>query len=155
MASQTSLRISKLEERHIAEIHEIERQSQSSPWAEQSFRNEIGHELGLFIVAEDSNGVVGFAVAWIVVDELHIINIGVLPERRRNGVGRKLILELLLQSKDRGALCATLEVRASNEPAIKLYESFGFKNVGVRKCYYPDNKEDAVVMWLYEFDEDL
>lgn len=154
MADLKTLRLSPLEERHIPGIHAIETKSQTSPWAEQSFRNELGHENGLVVVAEDKSGVIGFAVAWVVVDEAHIINIGVDPERRRQGIGRKLILELLLQAKDRGATCATLEVRCSNEAAIALYESFGFQRIGLRKRYYPDNKEDAVVMWLYEFSEE-
>ena len=132
---------------------EIERASQSSPWAEQSFRNEIDHDLGVFTIAEDSSGVVGFAAAWLVIDELHIINVGVSPERRKEGIGKRMITELIMQSQDRGATCATLEVRASNEPAIRLYESLGFVNAGTRKNYYPDNKENAVVMWLYSFDE--
>lgn len=148
-----TIRLSPLEERHLAQIHEIEKGSQSSPWAEQSFRNELGHERGVFVVAEDNDGVIGYAVAWIIVDELHIINIAVEPERRKEGIGKRMITEMILQSQERGATCATLEVRASNEAAIKLYESFGFVNAGVRKRYYPDNKEDAVVMWLYNFDE--
>lgn len=148
-----TVRLSPLEERHFSEIVAVERASQSSPWAEASFRNELGHDRGVFVVAEDPSGVIGYVVAWIIVDELHIINIAVHPDRRREGIARKLIQEAILQSQDRGATCATLEVRASNEAAIRLYESFGFVQAGLRKKYYPDNKEDAVVMWLYSFAE--
>lgn len=142
-----------MEERHVEEILIIENASQSSPWSRQSFLNEIGRENGSFLVAEDKGRVLGFAGMWQVVDEAHIITVAVDPNRRRSGIGRKLIIELLLRARADGASCSTLEVRANNEVAIKLYESLGFKSVGIRKRYYPDNREDAVVMWLYELED--
>lgn len=147
-----NLRISRMEERHIPHILNIERASQSSPWSETSFRNEINHKNGIFLVAEDRDGVQGFAGLWVVVDEAHVITIAINPERRKEGIGRKLMIELLLHAIDRGATCSTLEVRAGNQPAIKLYEDLGFVRAGLRKKYYPDNKEDAVVMWLYDLE---
>lgn len=149
----TTVRLSSLEERHLAGIQEVERASQSSPWSEQSFRNEVNNPQSVNTVAEDSSGVIGYAVAWVIVDELHIINIAVRPDSRRQGIAAKMMREVVAQAQERGAVCATLEVRASNESAIKLYESFGFVRAGLRKNYYPDNKEDAVVMWLYKLDE--
>lgn len=146
----SGLRLSPLEERHLPQILEIEKVSQSSPWSEGSFRAEIGHEIGIFVVAEGSDGVVGYGSAWLTVDEIHIITIAVSPDHRRQGVGEKIIREMVMQGVDRGGTCATLEVRAGNEAALGLYESLGFERAGLRKGYYPDNKEDAVVMWLYD-----
>ena len=92
--------------------------------------------------------VVGYAGAWIVADECHVTTIAVAPELRKQGLGRKLMVELLTRSREKGATCSTLEVRASNTPAIKMYEGLGFVSAGVRKAYYPNNREDAVIMWL-------
>jgi ribosomal-protein-alanine N-acetyltransferase len=148
-----SLRIAPLEERHLARVVAIELDSQSCPWSEQSFRNEITHQNGVFIVGFAGQELVGFAGQWIVVDEAHIITVAIDQAHRRQGFGQKLIADLLLRAKDLGATCATLEVRAGNEPAIKMYEKFGFTSTGKRKNYYPDNKEDAVIMWLYQLQE--
>jgi len=105
------------------------------------------------LVAIANGVVVGFAGIWLIIDEAHIINVAVLPEYRRNGIAKKLMVELLVRAKEKGAVCSTLEVRAGNEPAIKLYEGFGYVTVGRRKAYYHDNKEDALVMWLHGLDE--
>jgi ribosomal-protein-alanine N-acetyltransferase len=101
-------------------------------------------------VAIADGKVVGFAGLWMVVDEAHITTVAVDPQFRRNGIGRKLTKEVLARGKERSATCATLEVRASNESAIRLYEELGFIQSARRKGYYPDNKEDAIVMWKHE-----
>lgn len=145
-----NLRISPLEERHIKTVTAIEKASQSCPWSEQSFRNELNQDHGIFIVGELGTDIIGFAGEWIVVDEAHIITVAIADEYRRQGYAEKLITELLLRAVSQGATCATLEVRAGNSAAIALYEKLGFVDTGRRKNYYPDNKEDAVIMWLYE-----
>ncbi|MBS1709161.1 MAG: ribosomal protein S18-alanine N-acetyltransferase [Armatimonadetes bacterium] len=142
-----------LAERHIAAVLEIEKASNSAPWSERSFRNELTHPDGIFLVTEGSGRVVGFAAGWVLADELHIINVAVDPQCRRQGLGRKMLVELLLHAQEKGVTCATLEVRAGNAAAIALYEDLGFHSCGVRKKYYPDNREDAVVMWLHELAE--
>lgn len=147
-----SLRLARLEERHIPKILEIEAVSQSAPWSEDSFRRELAKEGGVFLVAEDGTGVQGYVGAWLIADELHIITVAVRPESRREGIGRKLVVECLLHGQEMGAKCATLEVRVSNDAAIKLYESLGFQDFGRRKGYYTDNKEDAEIMWLYDLE---
>lgn len=146
------MRIGDLAEQHIPEILEIEKASNGSPWTERAFRNELGHQHGIFLVAHIEGKVAGYACAWILADEAHVTNIAVHPEHRRQGLGRKLILELLLRAQERGAICATLEVRAGNEAAIAMYEGLGFESCGRRKGYYPDNREDAIVMWLFNLD---
>ncbi|MFM9873624.1 MAG: ribosomal protein S18-alanine N-acetyltransferase [Fimbriimonadaceae bacterium] len=144
-----SLRIAPLEERHIARVVEIEKASQSCPWSEQSFRNELSQDHGIFIIGELGTDLIGFAGEWIMIDEAHIITVAIAESYRRQGYAEKLITELLLRAVSKGATCATLEVRASNQAAIELYEKMGFASTGKRKNYYPDNKEDAVIMWLY------
>lgn len=144
------VRFEPISEHLIARILEIEKKSQTSPWSEQSFRNELGHAHGVFIVAFVGQEVRGFAGEWILADEAHITTIAVDPDHRKQGLGRQLMEELLSRAVERGAVCSTLEVRAGNEEAIKLYESLGYIRAGLRKGYYPDNKEDAVVMWLHD-----
>ena len=139
---------------HIEPILEIEKESNGSPWSSRSFEKEIGHETSEFLVAVKGREVVGYAGAWIVVDECHVTTIAVAPEYRRQGLGIQMMDEILARSKERGVLCAVLEVRADNEAAIKMYEKLGFTISGKRKAYYPDNKEDAVVMWLNDLDGD-
>lgn len=137
-----------LAEEHIEQILEIEADSNGSPWSRKSFEQEIAHGPSQFIVAKSAGAVVGYAGAWIVADECHITTIAVSPSVRRQGLGRKLMTELLLRCREKGALCATLEVRAGNIAAIKMYEDLGFVSAGLRKAYYPNNREDAVIMWL-------
>lgn len=144
-----SLALVNLSERHLPEILAIERASQTAPWSEESFRKELTHPISIFLVAEDKAGVAGYGCAWVVVDEAHIVTVAISPERRRGGIGRQIVQRLMAEAQSRGATCATLEVRATNEAALRLYESMGFVRSGIRKHYYPDNGEDAVVMWLY------
>ena len=147
-----SLRFEPFQESHLPQILAIEKESNSAPWSERSFRNELEHAYGIFIVAILNSKVVGYGGIWLVVDEAHVTNIAIDPEQRRQGIGKRLMVELLEAAKAAGMACSTLEVRASNEAAIKLYEQLGFVNAATRKGYYPDNKEDAVVMWLYNLD---
>lgn len=137
---------------HIEPILEIEKESNGSPWSFRSFEKEIDHGPSEFLVATIGGEVVGYAGAWIVADECHVTTIAVSPVHRRQGLGKKMMDEILARSKERGVLCATLEVRADNEAAIKMYEKLGFVISGKRKAYYPDNKEDAVIMWLNDLE---
>ena len=141
-----------LAKEHIAPILKIEAESNASPWSERSFEQEIGHGPSEFIVAKSQGEIVGYAGGWIVADECHVTTIAVVPSMRRRGIGRSLMIDLLERSRQRGALCATLEVRASNIAAIRLYEGLGFVSAGLRKAYYPNNREDAVIMWLHGLD---
>ncbi|MFW5698171.1 MAG: ribosomal protein S18-alanine N-acetyltransferase [Fimbriimonadaceae bacterium] len=142
------LRIEELSKADIDQIVEIERKSHGSPWSRTSFENEMEHRHGIFLVAKDEGEIVGYGGLWLIVDEAHVINVVTHPDKRRAGTGQRLMEELLLRAKEEGAVCSTLEVRAGNEPAIKLYEKLGYVTGGRRKHYYPDNHEDALVMWL-------
>lgn len=97
--------------------------------------------------------VVGYGGIWLVIDEAHVTTIAVVPAHQRQGIARQLMTELLIRARKAGMKCSTLEARAGNEPAISLYEKLGFSITGRRKGYYPDNKEDAVVMWLHDLAE--
>ncbi len=147
-----SLRFVPLAEEHLDRVLAIEAASETAPWSRKAFENELDHEFGIFLVALAGGEIIGFGGVWIVVDEAHIVTIAVDPEHRRQGVGRRILAELLRCAKERGAVCSTLEVRAGNDAALGLYEGVGYARAGKRKGYYPDNKEDAVVMWLHDLD---
>ena len=88
----------------------------------------------------------------VILDEAHITNVAVLPEYRKQGIGEKMMREILRIAKEHGAVAMTLEVRPSNAPALALYHKFGFVSEGIRKQYYEDNGEDAIIMWLRNID---
>ncbi|MBI1757184.1 MAG: ribosomal protein S18-alanine N-acetyltransferase [Fimbriimonas ginsengisoli] len=146
------LRLESFNVGHLPAILAIEKRTNAAPWSERAFRNELGNPNGIFLVALLGNRLVGYGGVWLVIDEAHVTTVSVSPEHRRQGIAARLVIELLAMARARGALCSTLEVRAGNEAAIALYERFGFKTVARRKAYYPDNKEDALVMWLHEMD---
>jgi ribosomal-protein-alanine N-acetyltransferase len=146
----TTLRFDPLQESHIPAILAIEGRTNTAPWSERSFRNELDHKRGIFVVAILQGEVVGYGGVWMVIDEAHITTVAVAEEHQRQGIGEKLMVHLLKLAKEQGMLCSTLEVRAGNEPAIKLYEKLGYVISARRKGYYPDNREDAIVMWLYD-----
>ncbi len=145
-----TLRFEPLTEAHVAPILAIEGRTNTAPWSERSFRNELEHAHGVFLVAILDGEVVGYGGTWLVIDEAHITTVAVAAEHQRKGIGRRLMVELLQRAKEHGMLCSSLEVRASNEPAIKLYEQLGYTVTTRRKGYYPDNREDALVMWLHD-----
>jgi len=148
----TTLRFETLRESHIPAILEIEKTTNTAPWSERSFKNELDHAYGVFLVGILMGEVVAYGGVWMVIDEAHVTTIAVAEAQRRQGIGQRLMIELLEKAKAAGMVCSTLECRASNESAIKMYEKFGYSITATRKGYYPDNKEDAVVMWLYNLD---
>lgn len=118
-----------------------------TPWPRECFEREVdGGSEGLSWVALSGGVVTGYIVSWVVADELHIGNVAVALRLRRSGTGTELVRRSLAVAVERGVEFATLEVRASNAGAIRLYERFGFRPVAMMKSYYPDNGEDAVVM---------
>lgn len=148
-----TLRFERLHEAHIPAILQIESQANGAPWSERSFRNELDHSHGVFLVAILDGSVVGYGGCWLVIDEAHITTVAVAEEHRRKGIGRRLMLEILELAKEKGMLASSLEVRAGNEAAITMYERLGYLAVSRRKGYYPDNREDAIVMWLHDLDQ--
>ncbi len=124
----------------------IEAATFPTPWSRDAFVSEMRHVAARYLVAELDGQVIGFAGAWIILDESHITNIAVLADYRGQGIGRKLTEGLLQYLSNLGAAYATLEVRRSNLIAQHLYQSLGFVALGVRKRYYEDNREDALIM---------
>lgn len=146
-----NLIIRQAEVRDIKPMAEMDILCFSAPWSEESFRKEIEeNRLAFYIVAEISGRMVGYAGLWSIVDEGHITNVAVHPDFRRKGIGEALITVLLNHTLENGILSHTLEVRASNDPAISLYMKFGFEPAGLRKNYYEDTGEDAIIMWRTE-----
>ena len=128
-------------------VHAIELESFSTPWPANAYRQELEtNRLAHYLVARWADEVVGFAGIWLLVDEAHITTFATRRDWRRRGVGERLLLALLDLSRSRGAHEATLEVRPTNIPARRLYEKYGFREVGLRPRYYTDNNEDALIM---------
>lgn len=130
--------------RDVDGVHAIERATFAKPWKREDFVKEMTmNACARYLVAEEAGEIVGFAGAWIVLDEAHITNIAVAEAFRGRGIGRKLTEALLQYAANLGVCYTTLEVRRSNQRAQSLYQSLGFERVGVRKRYYEDNGEDA------------
>jgi ribosomal-protein-alanine N-acetyltransferase len=126
----------------------IEKASFPSPWSRTLFEEEIGRDFSDVIVAvEDPEGAVaGYAVCWTVGEDSHLLNIAVRPDARNRGIGRSLLRECIRRGAHAGGCRIYLEVRLGNEPALSLYRREGFRFVGVRKRYYVDTGEDAIVL---------
>ena len=139
----------KLELRDLGAIERVERESYPTPWSRSMFAGELAKPSSLSVGAFDaeSGELVGYLVISRYVDAWHVMNLAVTESYRRRGVARTLLdhlFELTAADERRGY---TLEVRVSNEGAIKLYEAMGFVARGVRRGYYTDNREDALIMW--------
>lgn len=134
-------------------VFDIEQSSFSLPWTKEAFHYEMmENRHAYYVLAETEDGIVGFCGLWIVMDECHVTNIAIRPEQRGKKLGEKLMVAAMETAKANGAKAMTLEARVSNTIARNLYEKLGFKNGGIRKNYYSDNFEDAIVMWV-NFDE--
>jgi ribosomal-protein-alanine N-acetyltransferase len=141
--------------RDLDGLLEVDRLSFTNPWTRDMFEWELNNSdvSHLYVIRSDEGRVVGYCACWLIFDELHINNVAVRPEMRRRGVARKLLTTVLREMKALGATRATLEVRASNEPAQRLYASFGFTPSGVRPRYYRNPDEDAVILWKTSLDD--
>lgn len=135
--------------REIEDVLAIEAASFTNPWTREMHEHDLAMtDLSRLFIARDRQGrAIGFCSFWIVVDELHINNLAVLPEYRRLGVASRIIDSVMRDAHRRGARRATLEVRRSNEPAIRLYTRWGFLAAGVRPGYYTNPDEDALILW--------
>ncbi len=131
---------------HVTQIAELERLCFSDPWSENSIASELLNPLSLWLVALDGDTVAGYIGSQTVLDESDMMNVAVHPQYRRQGIAQALVQELALRLKEKGSRWLTLEVRASNEPAKSLYEKLGFTQVGCRKNYYRNPREDALIL---------
>ena len=138
--------IRRMVEADIDAVAAIEAATFPTPWSRDAFASEMRNVAARYLVAETDGRVIGFAGAWVILDESHVTNIAVLEAYRGRGIGRLLTAGLLQYLANLGAAYVTLEVRRSNAVAQSLYESLGFVRLGVRKRYYEDNGEDALIM---------
>jgi ribosomal-protein-alanine N-acetyltransferase len=128
-------------------VYDLERDLFSMPWSKTSFLFEVNDtRTSCPITALEDGRVVGYAVGWFVADELHIGNVAVAPAKQGTGMGKILVEYLLKEAAARSITYATLEVRVSNVRALSLYRKYGFRGIAIRKRYYADNGEDAMVM---------
>lgn len=145
-----NLVIDLMKEEDIDDILYISSLSFSIPWSKDSYLQELTNPIAKYMVARIDNKVIGFVGTWIILDEAHITNIAIHPKYRKQGIASKLLEEFLEYCKNQGCIAYTLEVRSGNKAAQSLYEKHNFKEAGIRKGYYEDNKEDAIIMWLKE-----
>jgi [ribosomal protein S18]-alanine N-acetyltransferase len=143
------LTIRKMELKDISEVMAVELASFATPWQEEIFSQEITkNQHAHYYVLEINGKIIGYAGMWIVLDDAQITNIAILPGYRGNKLGEKLFRFVLQRAISMGITRLSLEVRTSNIVAQKLYRKFGLVPGGIRKNYYTDNNEDAIVMWV-------
>ncbi len=128
-------------------VYKVEEDCFADPWSKDSIRKELKNDLARYLVAEVDNKIVGYIGIWFVVDEGHITNVAVHSNYRGKKIGDKLVSEMVELCKENDLVAMTLEVRTSNTVAQNLYRKYGFRMAGIRKEYYSDNKEDAIIMW--------
>ena len=144
-----TLSIQRMQEEDLDQIMELEHRCFTLPWTREAFYNELFHnQFAAYFVLKEDEKIIGYCGTWIVIDEAHITNIAVLPEYRGRGLGEKLLSSMMEYCKGKGIERMTLEVRVSNTPAQSLYKKLGFQEGAIRKNYYSDNQEDAIVMWV-------
>jgi ribosomal-protein-alanine N-acetyltransferase len=131
---------------NTGQMAELKKICFSDPWSEKSIASELDSRLSLWLVAMDGETVVGYVGSQSVLGETDMMNIAVSPNYRRQGIAEKLVVELIEKLREKGNHSLMLEVRSSNDPAQKLYEKLGFEQVGRRKNYYRNPKEDALIL---------
>ena len=131
---------------HVTQVAQLEKICFSDPWSEKSVASELENKLAFWLVAVEGETVAGYVGSQTVCEETDMMNVAVHPDYRRQGIAEDLIVSLLENLKEQGSHSLTLEVRASNVPAIALYEKLGFAEVGRRKNYYRNPKEDALIL---------
>jgi [ribosomal protein S18]-alanine N-acetyltransferase len=136
-----------MEDRYIEGVLNISMLSFPVSWSKTSMEEELDNKFARYVVAVMDNIVVGFGGMWVIIDEAHITNIAVHPEYRKLGIGSMLLEALIDICRLEDCSSMTLEVRKSNFKAQGLYSKYGFLQEGLRKGYYEDNKEDAIIMW--------
>ena len=131
---------------HVAQIAALEKICFSDPWSERSIASELDNKLAFWLVATEGETVAGYIGSQTVMEETDMMNVAVHPDYRRQGIAEALVSGLVEHLKAMGSHCLTLEVRASNAPAIALYEKLGFAEIGRRKNYYRNPREDALIL---------
>ena len=131
-------------------VARIDRRCYPSPWMSGAYLTELTNRSASYLVARLGQEVVGYAGHWVIAEEAHITTLAVEPSRQRRKIGERLLIALIEEALLEGASHITLEVRESNRPAQNLYRKYGFRAAAIRKNYYTDNGENAIVMWADE-----
>lgn len=140
----------------IEGVLEIEGKSFPTPWSYDAFYKEITvNALAVYIVALKDTKIIGYGGMWILFNEAHITNIAVSPDYRKRGIGRMIMIALMVKAINEKCNLMTLEVRTNNFPAISLYKELGFGEAGIRKGYYTDTGDDALIMWNHNLTKTL
>jgi len=153
-------KIHEMDKSHLGQVMEIERASFPTPWTEKMFLEELASPLSFHFVASGKEKhltkgsppdhfVLCYIIFWIFREEVHILNLATHPDFRRLGIAHSLLLFTMDFSYNRGGIVYLLEAREGNKPALSLYQKLGFASCGLRKKYYADTGEDAVLMGLF------
>lgn len=142
------IRIRRMQQQDVVQAAALEAQIFSQPWSEQAFSDALKLTHTVFLVAEEEGRVAGYSGMYLSLEEAEITNVAVAPEFRRRGIASALLTEIKREAAERGVTSLVLEVRVSNQNAIRLYEKHGFVSCGVRKGFYEQPKEDAFLMIL-------
>ncbi len=149
MAMNDTIAFRPMELADIDQVFEIETASFATPWSKEAFYDELTkNRFAVYTLLEVDETIAGYCGVWIIVDEAHITNIALLPEYRGRKLGEALLKKVMETARNMGAKTLTLEVRVSNTAARSLYRKQGFQEGAIRKQYYTDNLEDAIVMWV-------
>ena len=149
VANLSEIFITKMSSEDLQDVLDIAEEAYGNHhWSKSSFYDEMNNNLAKYYCAKTSDGkTVGFAGTWHIIDEGHLTTIAVKKDYFRQHIGEAIMIKIIEDCYKEGIKYLTLEVRVSNEPAIKLYEKYGFNSLGTRKGYYQDNNEDALIMW--------
>ncbi len=147
------IELRRMQREDVPRVMEIERECFPTPWHESAYLTELSNRSAFYVVACVDSQIVGYAGMWIIMDEAHITTLGVARDRRGLKIGERLLVALLDESMKRRVRRATLEVRQSNVVAQNLYRKYCFIPAAIRRGYYTDNHEDAVVMWIDNLNE--
>lgn len=149
----SSIEIDLMRKKHLDHVMEIERRAYSNPWSRGVFESELEQGISrTYLIAHSGRTILGYCGSLYVLDEAHITNIAVDIPFRHLHVGTRLLSHSIRRAWERNIVNVTLEVRVSNAGAQRLYHKFGFQPAGVRKGYYQENGEDALIMWAYDID---
>ncbi|MFT3836293.1 MAG: ribosomal protein S18-alanine N-acetyltransferase [Myxococcaceae bacterium] len=144
--SPGQLNIRRMTLEDLPRVMAIEQVAFSNPWSYEMVKKELSHDWSTVLLAELGDELLGFAIFWLVVDELHVLNVATAHAHRRKGVAKTVMQAALDVGAAHRCRIATLEVRRGNQGAIALYSGLGFKPVGMRPAYYSDDREDAILM---------
>lgn len=142
----------KMKAENIADVLKLEKACFGEGWTSTPFDRELDRSDCSYFVATDNDVIIGYGGSWTILEELHITIMAVHPTFRKNKIGQHLLVKLIKEGLNSGAKWVTLEVKATNIAAQKLYEKFGFSVKGRRKQYYQQDREDALIMWTEEID---